>query len=65
MKIISSLLYAFVLSFIANIPFTSSEKLPFTLGVRDSIMIAHSFRNNPAFGPAQHMVREYDIAYHL
>lgn len=25
---------------------------PFSLGVRDSIMIAHSFHNNPKFGPA-------------
>eukprot|EP00560_Eucampia_antarctica_P005064 CAMPEP_0197836954 /NCGR_PEP_ID=MMETSP1437-20131217/30576_1 /TAXON_ID=49252 ORGANISM="Eucampia antarctica, Strain CCMP1452" /NCGR_SAMPLE_ID=MMETSP1437 /ASSEMBLY_ACC=CAM_ASM_001096 /LENGTH=156 /DNA_ID=CAMNT_0043443565 /DNA_START=188 /DNA_END=658 /DNA_ORIENTATION=+ len=27
-------------------------RLPFTLGVRDSIMIAHSFHNHPSFGPA-------------
>jgi hypothetical protein len=30
----------------------------YTLGVRDSLMIAHSFHNNPAFGPAGGMVRE-------
>mmetsp|Transcript_16346 Transcript_16346/g.24517 ORF Transcript_16346/g.24517 Transcript_16346/m.24517 type:complete len:179 (+) Transcript_16346:104-640(+) len=30
----------------------SSSDLPFTLGIRDSIMIAHSFHDNPAFGPA-------------
>ena len=26
--------------------------LPFALGVRDSFMIAHSFHDNPKFGPA-------------
>jgi 6-pyruvoyltetrahydropterin/6-carboxytetrahydropterin synthase len=26
--------------------------LPFKLGVRDSLMIAHSFHNHPSFGPA-------------
>ena len=31
-------------------PGTSSSK--FTLGIRDSFMIAHSFHNHPAFGPA-------------
>lgn len=31
---------------------TSSVNLPYTLGIRDSIMIAHSFHNHPAFGPA-------------
>lgn len=25
---------------------------PFSLGVRDSLMIAHSFHNHPSFGPA-------------
>jgi len=25
---------------------------PYSLGVRDSLMIAHSFHNNPSFGPA-------------
>mmetsp|Transcript_9833 Transcript_9833/g.11301 ORF Transcript_9833/g.11301 Transcript_9833/m.11301 type:complete len:189 (+) Transcript_9833:48-614(+) len=29
--------------------------LPYSLGIRDSIMIAHSFRNNTAFGPAQNL----------
>jgi len=28
------------------------NNLPFALGVRDSFMIAHSFHNNPKFGPA-------------
>ena len=31
---------------------TAAERLPFTLGVRDSLMIAHSFHGHPAFGPA-------------
>lgn len=26
--------------------------LPFSLGVRDSFMVAHSFHDNPKFGPA-------------
>ena len=26
--------------------------LPYTLAIRDSIMIAHSFHNHPSFGPA-------------
>ena len=30
----------------------AAERLPFTLGVRDSLMIAHSFHDHPAFGPA-------------
>ena len=30
----------------------TAERLPFTLGVRDSLMIAHSFHGHPAFGPA-------------
>mmetsp|Transcript_12006 Transcript_12006/g.18416 ORF Transcript_12006/g.18416 Transcript_12006/m.18416 type:complete len:198 (+) Transcript_12006:102-695(+) len=31
---------------------TSRPHLPYTLAIRDSIMIAHSFHNNPNFGPA-------------
>ncbi len=31
---------------------TSRPYLPYTLAIRDSIMIAHSFHNNPNFGPA-------------
>lgn len=31
--------------------------LPYTLGIRDSIMIAHSFHNHPSFGPAGKLVR--------
>ena len=50
----------FVASFAIMIPLaeSASSDLPFTLGIRDSIMIAHSFHNNPAFGPAGKMVRE-------
>ena len=33
----------------------SSDFYPFSLGVRDSLMIAHSFHNNPMFGPAGSM----------
>jgi len=32
-----------------------ANNLPFKLGVRDSFMIAHSFKDNPAFGPAQNL----------
>ena len=32
---------------------TADCKSAYSLTVRDSIMIAHSFSNNPAFGPAQ------------
>ena len=31
----------------------------YTLGVKDSFMIAHSFHNNPAFGPAGGMVSDH------
>ena len=48
------------LSILCVVVFESSYKvdarLPFTLGVRDSIMIAHSFHNHPSFGPAGGMV---------
>ena len=30
----------------------AASNLPFVLGVRDSFMIAHSFHQNPRFGPA-------------
>ena len=33
----------------------------YTLGVKDSFMIAHSFHNHPAFGPAGGMVRPNSI----
>ncbi|KAL7444403.1 hypothetical protein ACHAXM_012005 [Skeletonema potamos] len=32
---------------------TSRPYLPYTLAIRDSIMIAHSFHDNPNFGPAR------------
>ena len=35
----------------------AKSHLPYSLGVRDSLMIAHSFHNNPQFGPAGGMVR--------
>jgi len=31
---------------------SSVDEFPFSLGVRDSIMIAHSFHGHPSFGPA-------------
>lgn len=31
---------------------TDASRLPFALGVRDSLMIAHSFHDHPSFGPA-------------
>jgi 6-pyruvoyltetrahydropterin/6-carboxytetrahydropterin synthase len=31
---------------------SANGNLPFSLGVRDSLMIAHSFHNHPSFGPA-------------
>eukprot|EP00563_Minutocellus_polymorphus_P001554 CAMPEP_0181040436 /NCGR_PEP_ID=MMETSP1070-20121207/11047_1 /TAXON_ID=265543 /ORGANISM="Minutocellus polymorphus, Strain NH13" /LENGTH=155 /DNA_ID=CAMNT_0023118445 /DNA_START=30 /DNA_END=497 /DNA_ORIENTATION=+ len=36
----------------ASASIAAAERLPFTLGVRDSLMIAHSFHNHPSFGPA-------------
>ncbi|KAL7537762.1 hypothetical protein ACHAXR_008041 [Thalassiosira sp. AJA248-18] len=36
---------------VSDVP-TSRPYLPYTLAIRDSIMIAHSFHNNPSFGPA-------------
>ena len=30
----------------------TGKDLPYSLGIRDSLMIAHSFHNHPAFGPA-------------
>jgi len=32
-----------------------ASDFPFSLGVRDSLMIAHSFHNHPSFGPAGSM----------
>ena len=33
-------------------PITARPYLPYTLAIRDSIMIAHSFHGHPSFGPA-------------
>lgn len=41
----------FVLLFCAG-RLATAARLPFSLGVRDSLMIAHSFHGHPAFGPA-------------
>lgn len=39
--------------FFASISIVSgSHNLPYSLGVRDSLMIAHSFHEHPSFGPA-------------
>ena len=50
-------LLAVVLLLLAMVASTASAassptNLPFSLGVRDSFMIAHSFHGNPKFGPA-------------
>ena len=48
-------LWLFALSLVA-IPIGGNglrvEDFPFSLGVRDSLMIAHSFHGHPSFGPA-------------
>lgn len=41
--------------FISSVAGNSNHHLPYSLGIRDSIMIAHSFHNHPAFGPAGKM----------
>ena len=43
--------------------FGSPRELPYSLGVRDSFMIGHSFRGNPDFGPAANMVSDLFISY--
>ena len=52
-----SLLLLFVVSIQAapNQNGPPSVPLPYTLGIRDSIMIAHSFHDHPSFGPAGKM----------
>merc|ERR1719491_1122306 len=52
MKTIILLFFAIIVKF-AEI--TDARNLPFKLGIRDSIMIAHSFHENPSFGPAGKM----------
>lgn len=39
-----------VVAFFANI--AAANDMPYSLGVRDSLMIAHSFHQHPSFGPA-------------
>jgi 6-pyruvoyltetrahydropterin/6-carboxytetrahydropterin synthase len=48
-----TLLQPLLLLLVWSLPGTHAiNNLPFVLGVRDSFMIAHSFHNNPKFGPA-------------
>ena len=60
------LVVLFPLSFCDAAPFLNLASIrgggeyPYTLGVRDSFMIGHSFRGNPDFGPAANMVRIID-----
>ena len=35
-----------------GVPPATRPHLPYTLAIRDSLMIAHSFHGHPAFGPA-------------
>ena len=51
---VSTTLIALVIAFVIGHNVEASE-FPFSLGVRDSLMIAHSFHNNPRFGPAGSM----------
>jgi len=50
MKVISALLFILLIPAAAR----------YTLGVKDSFMIAHSFHNHPSFGPAGGMVRRIE-----
>lgn len=54
MKAIQSILTCLVISFVSQVQvcWSKPNPMPFTLGIRDSIMIAHSFHDHPAFGPA-------------
>ena len=54
--------FSFALFFLVLLPSAWSR---YTLGVRDSIMIAHSFHGNPSFGPAGGMVRWFRIQYSI
>jgi 6-pyruvoyltetrahydropterin/6-carboxytetrahydropterin synthase len=50
---IQQLLFSAALLLLACTTTTSNaSSSPFSLGVRDSLMIAHSFHNHPSFGPA-------------
>lgn len=53
----------FFLALLRFVEISHASNLPFTLGIRDSIMIAHSFHENPAFGPAGKMVRINTVVY--
>ena len=48
----TKLLLSLLLSLFISLPTLVHAGLPFVLGVSDSFMIAHSFHNNPNFGPA-------------
>lgn len=46
----STLSLATLFAFLANL--VGAMEYPYSLGVRDSLMIAHSFHKHPSFGPA-------------
>ena len=50
MSVFSKCSLAIALAFFASS--VSGNDMPFSLGVRDSLMIAHSFHQHPSFGPA-------------
>jgi 6-pyruvoyl-tetrahydropterin synthase len=60
-SIIGSSLLSLLLLFVVSIKAAPNQNgppsvaLPYTLGIRDSIMIAHSFHDHPSFGPAGKM----------
>ena len=58
LRLLSLSLRASVLLYVAQVlsvgAGSSQNRLPFKLGIRDSLMIAHSFRH-PDFGPAQNL----------
>ena len=50
--------------FLDIVSMRGGSDFPYTLGVRDSFMVGHSFRGNPDFGPAANMVRTiFDFVY--
>ena len=49
---VASLSQSLVLWLLLLVVVSSAAEYPFSLGVRDSLMIAHSFHNHPSFGPA-------------
>ena len=48
--------FGYVLSMLVVLLIAAPCNADYTLGVRDSLMIAHSFHNHPSFGPAGGMV---------